>query len=320
MGTIEINGKKYDAATGRLLNHSPGQAVNVDGIVKPSASHKKQAARTHHKSHQVSKSPQRSKTLMREYVKKPTHTPKTGEESTVVQPKLGAHSNQRIDRAKNTEKSPHIARFADAHRKKIVKHRPGLVVKEPEANLAQQKLEPLVEQFEDAIQNASSHLEEYIEERLKFNASRKFAYALASLGVLVIVGALAYQFIPEAKVKVASHKAGFAADIPNYSPAGYGLSGKVEAASGEVALAYKSRTDDNGFKITQTPTSWNSQSLLGNFLVSSGKQYESFESAGKTVYIYDGSNATWVDGGIWYKLEGNATLASDQILKIVNSL
>jgi hypothetical protein len=48
--------------------------------------------------------------------------------------------------------------------------------------------------------------------------------------------------------------------------------------------------------------------------------YQPFEANGRTIYIYDGNKATWVDGGVWFNIDGKANLNSDQLLKIADSL
>lgn len=310
--TIEINGKRYDALTGKLLN--------VDGVMRPRTHHAKKRHATH-----KPKSPQKSKTLMREYVNKPKpETTKLQISERSVKPTVMHSVHGRHERAKQIPKSPHISKFGAAGLRKIVTQEP-IPVKKPPAHAAMEVSVPshqpgqLVNQLEQAVEDASSHLEEYVEDRLKFRAGRKFAFALASLGVLLIAGALAFYFVPETKLKVASHQAGFSAELPSYNPAGYSLSGNVVAYPGEVALTYNSRADNGSYKITQTPTSWNSQSLLSNYLISNDKQYQTFESNGVTVYVYENTNATWVNGGIWFKLEGNAPLTTDQLFKIVSS-
>ena len=77
---IEINGKKYDAITGKILDSSevpsktavtkvtPTQNVGVmDGFVRKPQNHSSQRTSTH----PASKQTQKSKTLMRNSVKKP---------------------------------------------------------------------------------------------------------------------------------------------------------------------------------------------------------------------------------------------------------
>jgi hypothetical protein len=194
----------------------------------------------------------------------------------------------------------------------------SIVIKKP----AQQQHHewPVIDQFEKAMQEASSHLETFVDTAAKAKKKRKFAYVSVSIFTMVLIGLGAYQALPLAKIKLAGNKAGFAASLPKYSPSGYGMS-DPKADYGKVVLPYKSRTDNTkDFSIVQEPSKWNSQALISDFLVTTNKKFQTVKGGGHTIYTYDGSNATWVDGGIWYKLEGNASLSQDQLVKIANGL
>jgi len=344
---IEINNKKYDAKTGMLISQRPVTApaqpkTKVINDISPSnhpqpriikpvqkAVSKPKPAKTQSNAKAGNlNTPQKSLTLMRPSVKKPALHPKPSEEKQKNhQVSLGAASKNRLHRASSVAKSSKISKFhhSDTSRQIVPKLEKLEVKKQPPPKAkptpaAQHNDWPVVDRFEQAVKEASSHLEEFVDDAKHSKKGRKLAYATASLVILAIVGFGAYTAIPMAKVKLAGNKAGFSPSLPSYSPAGFGMSGQVGANSGEVTLSYQSRTDDKGFKITQTPSEWNSQSLLNNFLSVSDKQYRTFESNGKTIYIYEDNNATWVDGGIWFKLEGNAPLTSDQIVKIADGL
>jgi hypothetical protein len=121
-------------------------------------------------------------------------------------------------------------------------------------------------------------------------------------------------------MKVAAARAGFSASMPGYSPSGFAFKGPVQYSAGQVVVSFKSNTDDRNFKLTQQTSSWSSDSLLNNYVAAGGKEYQTYQDRGRTIYIYDGSNATWVNGGVWYQIEGNADLSSDQLVRIASSL
>jgi hypothetical protein len=210
-----------------------------------------------------------------------------------------------------------------------VRPRPAKVQNEPVANNSivikkapsQQHHEwPVIDQFERAMQEASSHLETFVDTAAAAKKKRTFAYASVSLFAMVLIGLGAYQALPLAKIKLAGNKAGFVASLPKYSPSGYGMA-DPKADYGKVVLPYKSRTDNSkDFSIVQEPSKWNSQALISDFLVTTNKKFQTVKGGGHTIYTYNGSNATWVDGGIWYKLEGNANLSQDQLVKIADGL
>jgi hypothetical protein len=314
---IEINGKRYDAATGQLLNSAtpkpasskppkPAAGVALDGFVRRSNTIQPKSSRP----------TQRSKTLMRSAAKKPTiKNEKLASE--LAKPKIARPHEARAKRANSAEKSHRISRF---HKKETVS---GQIVKKtaelPVVKQVQQgPVQSTVAQFERAMHEATSHLQDFAPKKNK--RSRKLLYGSGALVTVFAVGFLAWQTVPAVKVKFAGSQAGFSASLPNYNPAGYGLNNDVKATSGEVTLNYQSRTDDKNYKIIQAPSNWTSQTLLTNFVLPANKPYQTYQDQGKTIYIYDNSNATWVDGGIWYRLEGNASLTSDQLLRIANGL
>jgi hypothetical protein len=108
--------------------------------------------------------------------------------------------------------------------------------------------------------------------------------------------------------------------MPAYTPAGFSLNRDVQVSPGKITVGFRSNTDDKEFTITQQASNWSSQAMVNNHLIASNKTYQSYDNNGKIVYIYDNSNATWVNGGVWYQINGNATLTSDQLIRIASSL
>jgi hypothetical protein len=85
-------------------------------------------------------------------------------------------------------------------------------------------------------------------------------------------------------------------------------------------VTFRSNSDERNFELQQQVSNWNSQALVDNFILSENKQYQTFQEKGKTIYVYDNANATWVNGGVWYKIEGNSSLNTEQLLKIASSI
>ncbi|HEX5796815.1 MAG TPA: DUF4367 domain-containing protein [Candidatus Saccharimonadales bacterium] len=356
--TIRINGKEYDAVTGKPAQESIDPLTSHEQFLKdiekfdhlPLGSKKTFKTRASKARRlpvritaDVRRSPQKSSTLMRPTVKKPSAKPPHKSAADVTEkpvPLTLPHNRDRERRAKQVPKSKKITKFNFAIKPHVVPVRKvdNLEVKHPRPHTqrtSHQSIDsitivkkpsrpqhdwPVIDQFEKAVQEASSHLETFVDEATHYKKRRKFAYATASLVAIFALGFTAYTAIPTAKVKLAGNKAGFSAEIPEYSPAGYGLQDPVEADYGKVTLSYKSRTDNKGFKLIQEPSKWNSDSLAANFLGAKDGEYRTVKGAGHTIYTYGESGATWVDGGIWFKLEGNASLSEDQLLKIANSL
>ena len=122
-------------------------------------------------------------------------------------------------------------------------------------------------------------------------------------------------------MRIAASKAGFPASLPSSIPAGYSFNGPVEVNEQVVSLKYDSNSDDRNFIITQKPTNWSSEALLTNYLLDSQFRYQVYKDKGLTIYVYDGSNATWVDKGVWYNVNGDeGSLSSEQLLELASSI
>lgn len=274
---------------------------------------KAQTALSHHKK------VNRSKTLVRKGLKKPSVASKKDATTPVI-----ASNSPRFERAKNSVQSKKISRFSAP--KTFTKTVAPLPVAHPRGYKAHTQKKPVhhetptIQHFEQAMQNATSHLTKYSEKKTKKLFRSKKINALAgSLAVLLLVGFFGWQNAPNLKMRVASTNSGVSsAHLPSYKPAGFGMAGPIQSEPGKVTVSFKSRTDDRNFRITQASSNWNSEALYNNELASKTNK-QSYQEQGKTVYIYDDSNATWVDGGVWYKIEGNANLTTDQLLRMVNS-
>lgn len=182
--------------------------------------------------------------------------------------------------------------------------------------------------FQTAIEQADSHTQPRLKKaKVHHRVAKKLhvsprlvSFAAVTLMVLGVGGVLAYQNYPELSMRVAATRAGFGASLPSYQPAGFAMAGAIKYAPGEVTLNYKSHTDERSFDVIQKNSGWDSAALLENYVVPTGKPYQTFQSGGRTIYIYDSNKATWVDGGVWYNIDGKTNLSSDQLLRIANSL
>ena len=281
---------------------------------------------------------QKSTTLMRKYVKKPTTNNKTASISTFKAP---AQSPIRASRALNTMKSPYINRYGATKTTHVAKRTEQFSVKNAPiktpagigAKISTQKpitKKPLISSvkpskseqlFSDAFKNTgpTKPLKKAgLKARKKRSKAFKWSSGMAS--ALLLIGFIAYLNLPAINIKIASNQAGFSAELPGYQPSGYSQSGPVSHDAGKVAINFKSNTDDRTYSIKQEVSNWNSRSLEENVLTSKGKNFTTSQADGKTVYFYDnGSSATWVNGGIWYQVE-STSLSGDQLLKIASSL
>ncbi len=349
MGThknvIEINGTQYDAITGVVVKSAQNRPTIMDGVVR----HPKNTASIRPAMHSVKKhevAPQKSATLMRSAVKKPVSlnapdmqsakfTPtKTIVNKAIITARTSAVPPYRQQRADSTQKSPQVHKFSYnvpvVATVKPLDVRPtpindsGLEFSRPR-NSHMKKSDLL----EKALQAAQGHNEPaYIhKKKLHHRIAKKVGVSGRAVAItstvfagLVIGGFYAYQNVPRLAMKVASSRAGIKANLPTYNPAGFSFNGPVQYSSGQVVVDYKSNIDDRAYKLTQQNTGWTSDTLLNNFLANNSKQYQTYQDNGRTIYIYENNNATWVDGGIWYQIEGQSQLSSDQLVRIASSL
>ncbi len=350
---IELNGKHYDAHTGRLLHskdsgetkpaasHTPKKGTNMDGFVRA----KPRTSSTARRQPTVAqRKREHSKTLMRHVVQKPKAAQKTptaahSATKTTALPAITTPADLfalRDKRAFSIKKSPLISRFGEpAHAAPVnKKYAPLAVTPAPEHKKVATHKHPArthtshSDHIAKALTNASSHKANKIrKKRIHHRVAKKLgisatavSVSAAALAFVMLGGFYAYQNVPNIAMRVAASKAGFNASMPGYVPSGFAMNGKIQAASGRITVSFSSRTDNRNFQLIQEPSDWNSKSLLDNYVASASKNYQSVESKGNTIYIYDGSNATWVNQGIWYQIHGSSDLNSQQLLNIASSM
>lgn len=338
---IEFNGKKYDSVTGRILSgHSKldeqisakevlkPATKNIDGVnSKPAHSPSHHPRKTADRKHRVEK----PKTLMRSSVKKSQHKPVLEHKASE---RIGLYhelTRERARRAKYVQRSTSIAKFSKTAPKKrsdtqfrtesLAVSSPPTHARHSHSKKSVDQTKSLVGKLDEAVQSAESHLEVFEEKKLKSKKSRRLAYGLASLTSVALIGFAVYQAVPFVQVKLASNKAGFSATLPGYTPSGYGLENNLQSGRGVVTMTYSSQAESKNYEITQTPSRWNSDSLLRSYVMPASSEYERIEQNGRTIYVYDGQkSATWLDGGIWYRLDGANNFSNDQLLRIVQGL
>jgi hypothetical protein len=361
--SIEINGKKYDALTGKLISNSSVQTAQstpvtytsntgiVDGFKRPRKSNVARQTAKH-----ASKTAQRSKTLVRSSVKKPKTVASPAEKlaQQSLRKKLGT-PHSRVQNAKHSERSPSISKFqAQSAKSSVLKKttnhpvkpapmkqgivasvgRPAPVVSAPPVAKTHAKPQPTHRSkateklIEAALTNAHSHTEpthKVPKKRSKLIgklgiSSKSAAMSSAVLAGVLLGGFFAIQNVPNLAMRVAATRAGFDATMPGYQPSGFSFKGPINYNSGQVTVSFRSNTDTREYDLTQRSSNWNSDALLANYIIDENKQYQTYTDRGRTLYIYDGSNATWVDNGIWYQVEGQSNMTTDQLIRIAASI
>lgn len=327
--TITINGRLYDALSGQPVASNTKAAAQVAQAKPPApvaskaSQHNIRAPRPKHPAATVHAKPQRSTTLNRIAVQKPQPQAAT------------AHS-----------KSPLISRFGPAavSPQPNTTPSPQVTPQTPPAQSAPPNTTPLHPSVMAAMRNrmAASHTnapqsskelkEALMRERLAevgneqpakpslFARRPKLASILAStLSLLILGGYFTYINLTNISMRVAASSAGINASFPGYRPDGYSVNGPITYAPGEVTINYKSNTSDSGFALTQKTSSWDSQGVLDNYVRKQTSTYLTFQQRGVTVYTFN-NKAAWTNGGLLYTIEGDASLSSDQILRLATSL
>lgn len=349
---IELNGKRYDAISGKLLD-SPTNSHEPQGstvhhvpvrVHKPSV---RQSGRhvTHH-------TPQRSKTLMRQAVKKPAFRVSSAivEQQSAEQAMLRVNEQliaERLARAKQIHKNKLVNRFGQSGAPVFVKkveplpvkrapHAKPIHVHEPAAKSSASAVAvphhthhtPQVESMlAEGLRKASSLHTPHHKLPKRHRLARKLGISskTANLGagavaLLLIAGFTYYQNVPNLAMRTAASKAGIPASLPAYRPSGFSMNGPIEYAPGRVTVSFRSNSDNREFTVVQQVSNWNSEALLGNYVAKNYRDYQTYRQGDRTVYIYDVANASWVENGIWYQISGKSSLSSEQLLNIAASM
>ena len=126
--------------------------------------------------------------------------------------------------------------------------------------------------------------------------------------------------MPDVSLKVAAMQTGINASYPTYVPRDYTIS-SITSEDKKIVLEFKNSETESAFTLVEETSSWDSNALLNNFVKDTyGENYQIVKEQGLTIYI-SGSNASWVNGGIVYKITTTkGSLTNKQIKAIATSL
>lgn len=369
---IELNGRRYNAKTGELIGVSHQVAIisrsaqairNVDGVMRSAGSQnvldlapKKPQIITPKKRPSMDilaknpaaslpshRTPQKSQTLRRQAVKKPSYDLKpkivvtTPSEltakpkaalTTKLEKKLSVTHVQpaRLLHAKNVHRSHHIQRFSRSDRtpaKQTMHHL--------ELPIAPSAAQPIIHAqakvsnkstaeklFEAALANATTHEQKH-QSHKKHTKKHRIRGALAGIAAFAVIGGfLAYLMLPGFELQVASIRAGFHATTPSYTPGDQAYNRDISAEPNKISFTFSS--GQNSYRISQTPSNINSSELAQKLYTERGMSPdETIQSRGRTIYLYP-DGATWVSNGIEYSLSNNAHLDPTAIAAIAASM
>ncbi len=351
---VELNGNTYDVRTGKLVTSAqPGRLQPQMDITRPAKrqpesfrADRKQAA--NQPTSTPVKSPLRTKksqALMRTAVQKPKSAkPSTTKQIPEAQRRHAPSHYSRLERAKKIAKSTTIQKFQpnNQHQAAAVhKLDQTATTKVPSPTTPKTPSNPInqapgvnqanpqqrnQDRLEAAVASATSHQQTFDDggsvgrtlARLR-NIPLPVRYGFTVMVAVIALGTIGYVTAPRVSVHLAANRSGVAASLPSYRPTGFTLNRSVEYSPGQVTLEFESLSDNRNFRIHKASTDWTSEALRANFVEERGL-YQTVENRGNTIYIYNGTNATWIDGGVWYNIEGASSLNSNQLLRIAESL
>ena len=153
-----------------------------------------------------------------------------------------------------------------------------------------------------------------------FGAKRLIlAFGCAALAVGVI-GYFVSVNTPDLSVRVAAMQSGIEATYPTFVPRNYNLSSVTSDKDGIVMMHFDG-PEGASFTLSEEKSAWDNEALESNYVHSTwGSNYTSIREQGITIFI-SGSDATWVNGGLVYKIDASGNnLTKKQIKSIVTSL
>lgn len=364
---IELNGKRYDALTGRLLTSDTTAETPVllhpINTGAPALPHRA-ATPSHHTAHRkpAARPLQPSKTLMRRAVRKPTTKSSPAIKRTAplpnkvtigaLSPKLSVNAVDpgRARRAQRTQRSQHVDRFVANAPKLTTIVKPLAPVAAPHSSAHPRlDIEPVRrsahaaakpttihaathaaakpasahkrtnELFDRAIANAKSHEQAKPKPARRKKVGRLMNAVAGVAAFLVIGGFVGYVNRASLQLELASARAGFQANMPDYQPNGFARQAAV-AEGREVKISFISPNNSDRFVLTQQASDWDSQTLFDEISSVASADYQTLQASGRTIYVYDSGKAAWVNGGVLYRVDGNTQLDTRQISQLAASL
>lgn len=281
---------------------------------------------------------QRSQTLMRSAVhkpqvaKKPHITVPVERNGAIVKAVVPAKlsvaevDTKRLQHAQAIPKSKLVTRFNDTGPAyvPVVPTQLAPSIAQPIMTPAPAQVSHQTDMFTAALHAATSHqqppVKQHFKKQHKSRAHRILAVSGAALFGVVLIGLVVSQNMTNIRLQLASAKAGFSATLPGSQPSGYGVK-NFSASSNIVTAHYKSNSDsDRQFTITEKPSTWDSATLRESYVKQITPNYQVVEEGGRTIFIYNNNTATWVNGGIWYTIDGANTLTNKQLIDLATSM
>ncbi|MBQ3318551.1 hypothetical protein IJG76_00820 [Candidatus Saccharibacteria bacterium] len=255
---------------------------------------------------------QRSTTLNRRYVRRPTVDT--------------AERNARIESRKKAEQKRREARAAEINRARLMaikNHKSASSASSRSSVMsASEKKDAAVSK---ALRNVATMNSKSSSKKSASFSKRKFsvgrivlAFSCAVASVIAIVYFVNLN-VPDLSAQVIAMRSGIENSYPDYVPRGYSLKSSV-AGDNRITLTFENSEESKSFQLVEEKSSWDSKALLANYVEPTFETYDAVREQGLTLYI-SGSSAAWVNSGVKYILTAaNGTLTNKQIKSIAVSL
>lgn len=257
----------------------------------------KTSTATNHPSSAAHRSAQRSATLNRKYVKRPA----------------GAAQDIRVVR-----KQPTPEQLKDRAVKQALRSVAQMdsTSKQPQSTLASNATSSVKS---TSTRPKSTHIKSKSRKSRKQNGARVALAFTCAAACVAVVAFFIYLNMPDLSVRVTAMQNGINSSYPHYVPRDYSLA-NVTSETGKITMEFTG-PEQNAFTLTEERSSWDSNALLNNFVKAEwGENYVTIREQGLTLYV-SGSDAAWVDGGIFYNLDASGNnLTKKQIKNIAVSL
>ncbi|MCL1839382.1 hypothetical protein FWF89_00025 [Candidatus Saccharibacteria bacterium] len=196
-----------------------------------------------------------------------------------------------------------------------------LTAQEMKDRAIKQALQRMATMDDDSAVMVEEQMTEVITKKRGVWRKRKLVVALAmSVVSIALLGYLVHLNLPDLSVRVAAMQSGIESAYPSYVPKGYRMDGLVAENGGKITIDF-SHKEGKRFALIQEKSSWDSAALLSQFVLPQwGDKYEVMKEQGLTIYV-SGSSAAWVNGGVFYHIDDPArNLTKQQLHDIAISL
>jgi hypothetical protein len=333
--------------------HVPQTSKTVDIRVRSGVQHSQKL--TVHRTpvtpnHTKSVKPQTSQTLMRAAVKRPApsfhkqaQTKGTLQHAvpSLIVPKKSVASvdESRLVRAQQVKRSPLVAHHTNPQVSKVLPQYGPLAVTPLPANPNPQSPVPgtapapqphnkpdeppkPTDIFEHALANANHFVDLQAHKMRYRKKARRHVTSMAAgtLALLVIAGFAFYQNSAGLQFKVASFHAGVATHMPNLKAAGFAYDGAK--ADGDTLVVGFSSPSGN-YRLSQQATNLSEQDVINDLSATDASghpDYTTVHAGSTTVYRFGANDATWVQDGTWYTVNGTGSLTDQQVTSLVDNI